>query len=226
MEAREIKTEIKSSFNPKLIERMEELTGRFKTLLNAVEPSPPEFIQINRLFPRTYGSTIAIEENWYKATNRYVDGNIVVEPKYYIQLENLFSEMEFARIQDPNSVDEDTFFYIEWMEGETIGSGLITMTSKQFRQYHYGRLQKMLERHQKEQYAIHKANFSPMEEEWYKEFLNDEEAIIHIIISVHDQDSVASIRKYVLGREGNDELAMAFHYLTERTDLGDFFRWY
>tara|TARA_R110000772_G_scaffold86573_2_gene181110 strand:- start:963 stop:1217 length:255 start_codon:yes stop_codon:yes gene_type:complete len=84
----------------------------------------------------------------------------------------------------------------------------------------------MLERHQKEQYAIHKANFSPMEEEWYKEFLNDEEAIIHIIISVHDQDSVASIRKYVLGREVNDELAMAFHYLTERTDLGDFFRWY
>ena len=202
----------------KIIETiMKENMLRINKLLEAA--GNPEFIQINKHNVWLAGSKIEIKEDWYNATNSYINHNIVVEPRYYFDLYSLFNVESWDRTVTSKPVNDYEYIYTDWQEDETIGSGMLTLTSKQFKNFEYGKLNKMFVQFMKETYK------DVEDKDWWKEnhdkFLAKDDDMIHIIISVHDQDTTASIRHFVYDSPEGDHLDEAMRYLTERVDIGD-----
>ena len=135
----------------KIIETiMKENMLRINKLLEAA--GNPEFIQINKHNVWLAGSKIEIKEDWYNATNSYINHNIVVEPRYYFDLYSLFNVESWDRTVTSKPVNEYEYIYTDWQEDETIGSGMLTLTSKQFKNFEYGKLNKMFVQFMKETY--------------------------------------------------------------------------
>ena len=193
----------------KVIENiMKENMVRINKLLEAA--GNPEFIQINKHNVWLAGSKIEIKDDWYNATNSYINHNIVVEPRYYFDLYPLFSVESWDRTVTSKPVNDYEYIYTDWQEDETIGSGMLTLTSKQFKNFEGGKLNKML--------------IQFMDDVWkedHDKFLAKDDDVIHIIISVHDQDTTASIRSFVYDSPEGDHVDFAMRQLMERTELGD-----
>jgi hypothetical protein len=111
------------------------------------------------------------------------------------------------------------YIYTDWQEDETIGSGMLTLTSKQFKTFENRKLPKMFIQFMKETYK------NVETKDWWKEdydkFLANDDEVIHIIISIHDQDTTANIRHFVYDNPEGDHLEKAMRYLTERVDIAD-----
>ena len=176
----------------------------------------PEFIQLTKHNVWLAGTKIEIKDNWYKATTNYINHNIVVEPGYYFDLYQLFDDGKFV-ISTSEPVNEYEYIYLDWREGETIGSGMLTLTSKQFKQFENGKLNKMLVQYLKEKFDITKYNWK----ENLDKFLAKDDDVIHIIISVHDQDTTANIRHFVYDNPEGDHVDEAMRHMMDRTDVGD-----
>lgn len=176
----------------------------------------PEFIQLTKHNVWLAGTKIEIKDNWYKATTNYINHNIVVEPGYYFDLYQLFDDGKFG-ISTSEPVNEYEYIYLDWREGETIGSGMLTLTSKQFKQFENGKLNKMLVQYLKEKFDITKYNWK----ENLDKFLAKDDDVIHIIISVHDQDTTANIRHFVYDNPEGDHVDEAMRHMMDRTDVGD-----
>ena len=191
--------------------------SRINKLLEAAEN--PEFIQITKHNIWLAGSKIEIKEDWYRATNSYINHNIVVEPRYYFDLHPLFNSISWKETSKPEPISEHEYIYTDWQEGETIGSGMLTLTGSQFKRFEYGKLNKMFVQFMKETYK------DSSDKDWWREdyekFLANDEDIIHIIVSIHDQDTTANIRHFVYDNPEGDHLDEAMRYLTERVDIGD-----
>jgi|TARA_R110002110_G_scaffold146743_2_gene336808 hypothetical protein len=196
---------------------IKENVTRINKLLKAA--GDPEFIQITKHNISLAGSKIEIKDDWYRATNSYINHNIVVEPRYYFDLYPLFNTESWNRTSKPKPVSEYEYIYTDWQEGETIGSGMLTLTSKQFKKFEYGKLNKMFIQFMKETYKNVK------DKDWWKEdydkFLANDDDVIHIIVSIHDQDTTANIRHFVYDNLEGDHLDEAMRYLTERVDIAD-----
>ena len=191
--------------------------SRINKLLEAAEN--PEFIQITKHNIWLAGSKIEIKEDWYRATNSYINHNIVVEPRYYFDLHPLFNSISWKETSKPEPISEHEYIYTDWQEGETIGSGMLTLTGSQFKRFEYGKLNKMFVQFMKETYK------DVEDKDWWREdydkFLAFDEDIIHIIVSINDQDTTANIRHFVYDNPEGDYLDEAMRYLTERVDIGD-----
>ena len=191
--------------------------SRINKLLEAA--GNPEFIQITKHNIWLAGSKIEIKEDWYRATNSYINHNIVVEPRYYFDLHPLFNSISWKETSKPEPISEHEYIYTDWQEGETIGSGMLTLTGSQFKRFEYGKLNKMFVQFMKETYK------DSSDKDWWKEdydkFLAFDEDIIHIIVSINDQDTTANIRHFVYDNPEGDYLDEAMRYLTERVDIGD-----
>ena len=180
----------------------------------------PEFIQITKHNVWLAGTKIEIKDNWYKATTNYINHNIVVEPGYYFDLYPLFDiQNDRPGISTSKPVNEYEYIYLDWQEGETIGSGMLTLTSKQFQEFEYGKLNKMFIQFMKNKYEKSEPK------DWWKEdhdkFLAKDDDVIHIIISVHDQDTTANIRHFVYDNPEGDHVDEAMRHMMDRTDVGD-----
>ena len=197
----------------KVIENiMKENMLRINKLLEAA--GNPEFIQMTKHNIWLAGSKIEIKDDWYRATNSYINHNIVVEPRYYFDLYPVFNSTdyrgEYYSTVMSRPVEEHEYIYTDWQEDETIGSGMLTLTSKQFKNFEGGKLNKML--------------IQFMDDVWkedHDKFLAKDDDVIHIIISVHDQDTTASIRSFVYDSPEGDHVDFAMRQLMERTELGD-----
>ena len=196
--------------------------SRINKLLEAA--GNPEFIQINRHNVWLAGSKIEIKEDWYRATNSYINHNIVVEPRYYLDTYPLFNVESWDKTLMSRPADEHEYIYTDWQEGETIGSGMLTLTSKQFKRFEYGKLNKMFIQFMKETYK------NVETKDWWKEdydkFLANDDEVIHIIISIHDQDTTANIRHFVYDNPEGEHVDQAMRYLTERVDIADLLNFY
>lgn len=200
---------------------IKENVTRINKLLKAA--GDPEFIQITKHNIWLAGSKIEIKDDWYRATNSYINHNIVVEPRYYFDLYPLFNSTnakgEYYSTVTSEPVNEYEYIYTDWQEGETIGSGMLTLTSKQFKTFENGKLNKMFIQFMKETYKDVK------DKDWWKEdydkFLANDDDVIHIIVSIHDQDTTANIRRFVYDSPEGDHLDGAMRYLTERVDIAD-----
>tara|TARA_R100001015_G_C4623694_1_gene181582 strand:+ start:1491 stop:2102 length:612 start_codon:yes stop_codon:yes gene_type:complete len=192
---------------------IKENVTRINKLLKAA--GDPEFIQMTKHNIWLAGSKIEIKDDWYRATNSYINHNIVVEPRYYFDLYPVFNTESWDKTAVSRPVDEHEYIYTDWQEDETIGSGMLTLTSKQFKKFEIGKLQKMFIQFMKETYK---------DDHWkeaYDKFLANDDEVIHIIISIHDQDTTANIRHFVYDNPEGDHLESAMRYLTERVDIAD-----
>ena len=192
---------------------IKENVTRINKLLKAA--GDPEFIQMTKHNIWLAGSKIEIKDDWYRATNSYINHNIVVEPRYYFDLDSVFKSESWDRTAVSRPVDEHEYIYTDWQEDETIGSGMLTLTSKQFKTFENRKLPKMFIQFLKETYK---------DDHWkeaYDKFLANDDEVIHIIISIHDQDTIASIRHFVYDNSEGDHLESAMRYLTERVDIAD-----
>ena len=190
---------------------------RINKLLKAA--GNPEFIQITKHNIWLAGTKIEIKDDWYRATNSYINHNIVVEPRYYFDLYPMFDSITWKETSKPKPVSEYEYIYTDWQEDETIGSGMLTLTSKQFKKFEYGKLNKMFIQFMKETYK------NVETKDWWKEdydkFLANDDDVIHIIVSIHDQDTTANIRHFVYDNLEGDHLDEAMRCLTERVDIAD-----
>ena len=196
---------------------IKENVTRINKLLKAA--GDPEFIQMTKHNVWLAGSKIEIKDDWYRATNSYINHNIVVEPRYYFDLYPVFNTESWNRTSKPKPVSEYEYIYTDWQEDETIGSGMLTLTSKQFKTFENRKLAKMFIQFMKETYK------NVETKDWWKEdydkFLANDNEVIHIIISIHDQDTTANIRHFVYDNPEGDHLEKAMRYLTERVDIAD-----
>ena len=196
---------------------IKENVTRINKLLKAA--GDPEFIQMTKHNVWLAGSKIEIKDDWYRATNSYINHNIVVEPRYYFDLYPVFNTESWNRTSKPKPVSEYEYIYTDWQEDETIGSGMLTLTSKQFKTFENRKLAKMFIQFMKETYK------NVETKDWWKEdydkFLANDDEVIHIIISIHDQDTTANIRHFVYDNPEGDHLEKAMRYLTERVDIAD-----
>ena len=196
---------------------IKENVTRINKLLKAA--GDPEFIQMTKHNVWLAGSKIEIKDDWYRATNSYINHNIVVEPRYYFDLYPVFNTESWNRTSKPKPVSEYEYIYTDWQEDETIGSGMLTLTSKQFKTFENRKLPKMFIQFMKETYK------NVETKDWWKEdydkFLANDDEVIHIIISIHDQDTTANIRHFVYDNPEGDHLEKAMRYLTERVDIAD-----
>ena len=196
---------------------IKENVTRINKLLEAA--GDPEFIQMTKHNIWLAGSKIEIKDDWYRATNSYINHNIVVEPRYYFDLHPLFNSISWKETSKPEPISEHEYIYTDWQEGETIGSGMLTLTGSQFKRFEYGKLNKMFVQFMKETYK------DSSDKDWWREdydkFLAFDEDIIHIIVSINDQDTTANIRHFVYDNPEGDHLEEAMRYLTERVDIGD-----
>ena len=200
---------------------IKENVTRINKLLKAA--GDPEFIQMTKHNVWLAGSKIEIKDDWYRATNSYINHNIVVEPRYYFDLHPLFNSSntkgEYYSTVMSRPVNEYEYIYTDWQEDETIGSGMLTLTSKQFKTFENRKLAKMFIQFMKETYK------NVETKDWWKEdydkFLANDDEVIHIIISIHDQDTTANIRHFVYDSPEGDHLEEAMRYLTERVDIAD-----
>ena len=196
---------------------IKENVTRINKLLEAA--GDPEFIQMTKHNIWLAGSKIEIKDDWYRATNSYINHNIVVEPRYYFDLHPLFNSISWKETSKPEPISEHEYIYTDWQEGETIGSGMLTLTGSQFKRFEYGKLNKMFVQFMKETYK------DSSDKDWWREdydkFLAFDEDIIHIIVSINDQDTTANIRHFVYDNPEGDHLEEAMRYLIERVDIAD-----
>tara|TARA_Y100000361_G_scaffold149850_1_gene164686 strand:+ start:192 stop:818 length:627 start_codon:yes stop_codon:yes gene_type:complete len=196
---------------------IKENVTRINNLLKAA--GDPEFIQMTKHNIWLAGSKIEIKDDWYRATNSYINHNIVVEPRYYFDLYPVFKTESWDKTAVSRPVEEHEYIYTDWQEGETIGSGMLTLTSEQFQKFEYGKLNKMFIQFMKETYK------NGEDKDWWKEdydkFLAKDDDVIHIIISVHDQNTTANIRHFVYDNPEGDHVDAAMRYLMDRTDIGN-----
>ena len=208
-------------YTPELYKEIDDTVQGFQKLLKLADN--PEHLGMVRFNNWFVGSDIEIKDDWYKATNEYINHNIVVEPKYYFDLAKLYYtdkvwEKEFG---EPENHE---YIYTDWRDGETIGSGMLTMTSEQFQKFEYGKLAKMFVRFLKERSESYKGATASVYNQWkedHEKFLADDKGIIHVIISVHDQCTTASLRHYVYDTSEGINVREAFRDLTERVNIGD-----
>ena len=191
--------------------------SRIDKLLEAA--GNPEFIQINKHNVWLAGSKIEIKEDWYRATNSYINHNIVVEPRYYFDLYPVFNTESWDKTAVSRPVNEYEYIYTDWQEDETIGSGMLTLTSKQFKTFENRKLAKMFIQFMKETYKD--VEIKDWWKEDYDKFLANDDEVIHIIISIHDQDTTANIRHFVYDNPEGDHLEEAMRYLIDRVDIAD-----
>ena len=204
-------------YTPELFKEIEDSVQRFQKLLELADN--PEHIGMFRFNNWFVQRDIEIKDDWYRATNEYINHNIVVEPKYYFDLANLYYkdkiwEKEFGEPEDHE------YIYTDWRDAETMGSGMLTLTSKQFQKFEYGKLAKMFVRFMKDKYK----DMGHDKDWWiedYEKFLADDKGIIHLIISIHDQDTTASLRHFVYDDAKGTNVSEAFRYLTERVSIAD-----
>lgn len=185
----------------------------YKKLLDGA--GPPEFIRIHGLPMYDWSNSISVDENWYAATVKPTgEGNLSITPKYYLEFKELWGNIEYER--DFKGFDKDTFCVVDFMEGETISSFLFSMRKESFERFSYGKLKKMFEQYIEE---------NDMDPTGYNEFLESKDGVIHLVISVWDQDSRGEIRgvQYDTNNDSGQDWAvsMAFNELTERVDLAD-----
>jgi len=208
-------------YTPELYKEIDDTVQRFQKLLKLADN--PEHIGMFRFNNWFVQYDIEIKECWHRATNEYINNNIVVEPYYYFDLANLYYkdkiwEKEFGQ------PDDHEYIYTDWQEDETIGSGMLTLTSEQFQKFQYGKLAKMFVRFLKERSESYEGATTRVHDslmEHYEKFLADDEGIIHVIISVHDQCTTASLRDFVYDDAKGTIVSEAFRYLTERVSIAD-----
>jgi hypothetical protein len=201
------------NYAPELIKQMDEMIKDVHKLLKSA--GDPEFIEMTKHNIGLAGSNIKIKDDWYKATNSYINHNIVVEPRYYFDLYPVFKSTNWRSSADPKPPSDYEYIYIDWQEDETIGSGMLTLRSKQFKEFEHGKLSKMFLQFLKKTYK----------DDWWKEdydkFLANDNDIIHIIISIHDQDTTANIRHFEYDTPQGDHANRAMRYLIERVSIAD-----
>ena len=199
---------------------------RYQSFLDLV--GKPEFIQMNMMGVKIWErDTIKIGENWYSATVEPTrEGQLLIKPDLYFDFEGLYGSMAYEKEFD--KFDEDTFCVIDFMEQETMGSTMISMLSETFTKFSDGQLKVMFEDYLKTEKC---------HTDRYNEFLANKDGVIHLVISVFDQDTVGEIRSFhydTLEHEGvtemeclEDELINfdsvrhAISRLTERVDMED-----
>ena len=131
----------------------------------------------------------------------------------------MWDSATWKKTSKPKPVSEYEYIYTDWQERETIGSGMLTLTSKQFKKFESGKLNKMFRQFMKEKYK--KIELKDWWKDDYDTFLANDDDVIHIIISIHDQDTTANIRHFVYDSPEGTHLDSAMRYLTERVDIGD-----
>ena len=210
------------NYTPELLKEIDDTVEGFQKLLKLADN--PEFLGMHRFNNWFVGNDIEIKDDWYRATNEYINHNIVVEPYYYFDLNKLHTKEKIWE-KEFGEPDNHEYIYTDWQEDETIGSGMLTLTSEQFQKFEHGKLAKMFLQHIKEKYKDYGAMASSSHKDWWKEdhekFLADDKEIIHVIISVHDQDTTASLRHFVYDDAKGTHVREAFRYLTERVSIAD-----
>jgi hypothetical protein len=205
------------NYTPELYKEIDDTVQRFQKLLKLADGN--EFVGILRFNNWFAGRDIEIKDDWYRATSEYINHNVVVEPYYYFDLDKLYSTEEIWE-KEFGEPDNHEYIYTDWREDETIGSGMLTLTSEQFQKFEYGKLAKMFIRFMKDKYKD-----LPDNKDWWVEnherFLADDKEIIHVIISVHDQCTTASLRHFVYDDVKGTHVSEAFRYLTERVSIAD-----
>ena len=200
-----------------IIEKLVTFKERTDKLLDAA--GEPEFMELSTTKVHLWDG-FTIEPKYDISTITMENDNLVIEPKYHMDCSNILenSDSEFV-LQgtplksgyDPERNDDTDFTYLftHWTEGETISSAMATMTSKVYKKLNYGRLRKMLEQSNLMECVSHIG---------YEAFLKDDNAIIHLILSIHDQDTTADIRTWqIVDGESSTDWALA--RLTERTTM-------
>ena len=208
------------NYTPELLKEVDDTVQRFQKLLKPTDKtSKNEFLGMHRFNNWFVGRDIEIKDDWYRATNEYINHNIVVEPYYYFDLDKLYTKENIWE-KEFGEPDNHEYIYTDWQEDETIGSGMLTLTSEQFQKFQYGKLAKMFIRFMKDKYKD-----MPNDKDWWVEnhekFLADDKEIIHVIISVHDQCTTASLRHFVYDDPKGTNVSEAFRYLTERVSIAD-----
>lgn len=176
---------------------------RYQTLLELV--GKPEFIQMNMMGVKIWErDTIRIEENWHSATVEPTrEGQLLVKPDLYFDFEGLYGSTAYEKEFD--KFDEDTFCVIDFMEQETMSSVMISMLNETFTKFSDGRLKVMFEEYLKSE----KLSNVEWHTDRYNEFLADKDGVIHLVISVFDQDTCGEIRSFkfdTLEHEGATEI--------------------
>ena len=204
---------------------------RYQSFLDLV--GKPEFIHMNMMGVKIWErDTIKIGENWHSATVEPTrEGQLLVKPDLYFDFEGLYGSTAFEKEFD--KFDEDTFCVIDFMESETMGSVMISMLSETFTKFSDGRLKVMFEDYIKTE----KLDSVEWHTDRYNEFLANKDGVIHLVISVFDQDTCGEIRSFkydTLEHEGVrhmkslddkviefDSVRYAIGRLTERVDMED-----
>lgn len=204
---------------------------RYQSFLDLV--GKPEFIHMNMMGVKIWErDTIKIGENWHSATVEPTrEGQLLVKPDLYFDFEGLYGSTAYEKEFD--KFDEDTFCVIDFMEQETMGSVMISMLSETFIKFSDGRLKVMFEEYIKTE----KLDSVEWHTDRYNEFLANKDGVIHLVISVFDQDTCGEIRSFkydTLEHEGVrhmkslddkviefDSVRYAIGRLTERVDMED-----
>lgn len=204
---------------------------RYQSFLDLV--GKPEFIHMNMMGVKIWErDTIKIGENWHSATVEPTrEGQLLVKPDLYFDFEGLYGSTAYEKEFD--KFDEDTFCVIDFMESETMGSVMISMLSETFIKFSDGRLKVMFEDYIKTE----KLDSVEWHTDRYNEFLANKDGVIHLVISVFDQDTCGEIRSFkydTLEHEGVrhmkslddkviefDSVRYAIGRLTERVDMED-----
>ena len=208
------------NYTPELFKEIDDTVQGFQKLLKLTDKtSKNEFLGMHRFNNWFVQQDIEIKDDWYRATNEYINHNIVVEPYYYFDLNKLYNKEKIWE-KEFGEPDNHEYIYTDWQEGETKGSGMLTLTSEQFQKFEYGKLAKKFIRFMKDKYK----DMGHDKDWWiegYEKFLANDEKIIHLIISVHDQDTTASLRHFVYDDAKGTNVREAFRYLTERVSIAD-----
>ena len=170
----------------------------------------PEFIQFSMMAMKTWDLNIEVKENWNAPSVTSTNEGIVVKPNLYLDFENLFGSRAYEK--EFETFDEDTFCVIDFMEQETQGSVMISMLTETFVKFQNGKLKQLFE-------------------EYTNDYFTDTHGVIHLVVSVYDQDSIGEIRAYQFDKlEVEDSyfdtnrLDYAISRLVERVEISDLIR--
>ncbi len=163
---------------------------RYQKLLELV--GKPEFIHMNMMRVNVWDrDAVRIEENWSYATTEHTrEGQLLIKPDLYFDFEGLYGSTAYEKEFD--KLDKDTFCLIDFLESETIGSVMISMLSETFTKFSDGRLKVMFEEYIKTE----KLNDIDWFVDSYNDFLANKDGVIHLVISVWDQDTRGDIRSF------------------------------
>ena len=191
-----------------IVEKLVTFKERTDKLLDAA--GEPEFMGLSTTKVHMFDG-FTVEPDFNTSTITMENHNIVIEPKFHMDCSNILENSKSGYDLEGNDDTDFTYLFTHWTEGETISSAMATMTSKVYKKLSYGRLRKMLEQYNKKAYECGSHT-------GYEAFLKDDNAIIHLILSIHDQDTRADIRTWqVVVDGGSTNWALA--RLTERTTM-------